>query len=572
MLFKSIKNSLFRKKKFKFCEDIKVLFNENTKIIKLIEDSMNLYFIGISGTGMSALVKLFIGIGKNVSGSTDKENDITKKLMNSNVKVYIGHSKDNISKDIDLVIYSEAINKDNEELIRARELNIPTISYGEGLSYFFNNQLSVAVAGTHGKSSTTAILTEIVSNSYKTAFLCGSIIKRFETNGGFIENSNIIEKLTNNEILFYNYYALNNQKNDSNKNDIDNIELNNVENDTKVFIGEACEYRETFQNFFPSIILITSVDEDHLDYYKNWKNYLNSFKHFLSHIKYNGDFLTVKKNIVLHVNSKNEIKLANYICSRKDLRERAIFYTPNKSFFLSNCCKYKDIPIVYYQYLGFDKNLKIFNTRIYFNNAYKKDFGKFNEFDLFFPFPSDKYAGNITGAYIVSRILDIFNEVIFTALMDYKGIERRFDYLGSDVFNNKIYTDYAHHPSEIKTLLEMFRELYSNEKIIFIFQPHQYSRTFYLFDEFMDSFYNADMTLILPIYEQRDTPNDINKINSSIFVQGLLKKGVNALEIKDENELFSFLENNIENSIIVFCGAGDIINSAKRYIKNYIKV
>ncbi|MCX8058426.1 MAG: Mur ligase domain-containing protein [Spirochaetes bacterium] len=576
MLFNILKNHKSNKEKFKFCSKKEEIFEENKKLLNIIENSNHIYFLGISGIGMSALARLFIQLGKKVSGSSDKENEITRKLKESNIDVYIKHSENNITSDIDLLIYTEAVSKDNPELLKAKELKIPVMSYGEGLSYFFNKYLSVAIAGTHGKSSSTALIVESVSNVFNTYFLCGSVIKKFGLNGGYLENSyKFFERKfsgqTKNELQIDFYINEQNNKiavNESNINkEKDILRLNEI-----IFVGEACEYKETFANFFPTIILITSLDEDHLDYYKNGKNYIKSFKHFIEHFMLNHNKDKVIKNLVLHVNNKFERKLAKYICSKKYLRERVVFYTPDKSFFLSNCCKNKDVPTVYYQYKGYDSSLELFYTKLYFNSAYKKEFGYIDEFDLYFPFPSQKYGGNITGVYIVLRSLKMFNEVIFYSISDYGGIERRFDFLGIDIFDNKVYTDYAHHPSEIKTLLEMFKEFYKEKKIIFIFQPHQYSRTYLLFDDFMDSFYNADLTIITQIYEQRDSIRDKEKINARIFVEGLLKKGINAIEVKDDKELFSFLENNINNSIIVFAGAGDIYNTAKNYLKNYIKV
>jgi len=590
MIFNIFKNVKNKTKKFKFYLKKEDIFEQNQKIQELIKNSKKIYFLGISGIGMSALATLYMKIGKKVLGSTDHENEITKKLSSIGIEIFSPHSINNIdkNKDIDLLIYTEAVDSKHIELIRAKELNIPFISYGEGLSYFFNNTLSCAIAGTHGKSSTTAILTEILRYVYDTFFLCGSVVKKFGTNGGFIPYIKRNNKQYKIDIFFEK--NLSNNLEDDFINDYkdevfekDNESLNVITDEDLIknifeskkdflFIGEACEYKETFQNFFPSIILITSLEEDHLDYYKNSKNYLKSFKQFIEHFELNSYKNLPYKNIILHVNSKMERKLAKYICSSKSLRERAIFYTPDKYFFISSCSKIKNIPIVYYQYLGFNKEANLFQTKIYFNNSYKKELGFYDDFDIFFPFPSEKYGGNITGAYLVARSLKVFNEIIYNVVKTYGGIERRFDFLGIDIFNNKIYTDYAHHPSEIQTLLEMMKEYYPQKKIVFIFQPHQYSRTYLLFNQFLESFYKTDLSIILPIYKQRDSQFDINRINSNDLVHGLIKKGVNSLGINDENELFNFIENNIKNSVIIFAGAGDIYNIAKNYLKNFVQV
>lgn len=528
---------------YKFSSSLVEKINENLSIISLIERSHKIYFIGISGIGMSALARLFKGIGKHVSGSSDLENDQTKSLKSEGVNVFIGHKVENLSKDIELVIKSEAIPDNNIEIITAEKLNIPIITYGEGLSFFFNKFKSVAITGTHGKSSVSGILVDSLWDTDRISYLVGTNVKKTKKNGAF------------KGILF---------------------------------IGEACEYKETFSNFYPDTIIIPSLEMDHVDYYKNKKNYLNAFKDFILHLK-------GENKIILHVSTYEEIQLLEFIVSLPFIKNYYFYSDFMKIHELINILSKKvNIDILkkilshlyFYNYKGKSKifnSEKVFLTEVYkvknVNNALKyiknlkelkkekifnyKEFYK-KETELLFPFPSKEYAANITSVYIFLKTLGFSKKKIFDLIKGYKGIERRFDIMGIDKNRNIVINDYAHHPSEIKTFLKMVKQKYPDKKTISIFQPHQYSRTYYLFKGFINSFNIPDHVIFLPIYKQRDTEEDIKRISHNNLCFEISKKRdrVNCFDI--EQQLFDFLEK-FSESVILFIGAGSIIDIARRY-------
>lgn len=529
---------------YKFSISLNERILKNQVIISFIEKSHNFYFLGISGIGMSALAILFREIGKKISGSSDIENEQTKKLKNEGVKIYIGHKRNNINPNIDLIIKSEAVLDDNVEILEAIKLNIPIITYGEGLSYFFNMFKSVAITGTHGKSSVTGIIVDALWETNKISYLAGTNVKKTGKNGA--------------------YKGI-------------------------LFIGEACEYKETFLNFYPDNIIIPSLEIDHIDYYKNGKNYLNAFKDFVLHLK--GD-----SKLIMRAITAEEIELVKFVVSIPFIKNY-FFYSRItdfnfliKNFFsLYNNQKLKDIfsNFYFYNYTNEKKEINgetYFLIKIYKIQLEKIDFknkkfidqikninpSSYNnlfkmEIILLFPLPSEEYAANITSVYIFLKNLGFNASEIKSMIKNYKGIERRFDIMGHDKNKNIVITDYAHHPSEVKTFLKMVKQKYPDKQIISIFQSHQYSRTYYLFNEFIKSFDIPDYVIFLPIYRQRDTEEDIKKVSHKMLCSALSKKRKNVYCFDYEKELFNFLEN-FKNSVILFIGAGSIINIANKYI------
>jgi len=531
-----------QKSKFKYQISNSILFLQMEKIKNMLTKAQHLYFLGISGIGMSALARLFFSLGKKISGSTNSDNEIVFDLEKQGMKIYHSHHESNLIETPDCLIYTEAVTMEHQEILAAVKQGIPVLSYGEALSFFINEDFSLAISGTHGKSSTTGLVTQIMNSYYQTGFLCGAVLKKYNINGGWLQYLNEID---------------------------DNPERSEKIRDS-VFVAEACEYKETFQNFFPTSILITSLEEDHLDYYKNNKNYFNSFVSFLSHVYKNRYFNKLPFHITLGINSPMEIKLFNKI-RKSRLKDICAFYTSDRTLYLKYSHKMKEIPFAYYEYKGRVEynGLIYFKTRVYFNVKAKKIMNTLDEFDLLFPFPSKEFASNITGALLVLRGFGLPYELIQEGMKKYLGISRRFDFLGKDSNKNKIYTDYAHHPSEIRTLISMMKEYYPDKNLICIFQPHQYSRTLNYFNSFAQAFSRCDETIVLPIYRQRDSEEDIKKVNHVMLANAINANHVTSLAINTENELFQYIQSSFSDSIVVFTGAGNIIDMAEKYNRIY---
>ncbi|MCK5085671.1 hypothetical protein KAK05_03095 [Candidatus Parcubacteria bacterium] len=207
-----------------------------------------IYFIGIGGIGLSAIAKFMKVKGKQVSGSDLNHSLVIDNLKKDRIKIYIGHSRDNITDDIELVIHTTAVSKDNPELKRAKELDIKIITYPESLGLIFNNKFGIAVCGTHGKSSTTAMSGLLLDDAeFDPSIVVGSILPRYKSNLRIGEN--------------------------------------------KYFLIEACEYERSFLNYYPKIIILNNIELDHTDYYKDLNDMRSAFEEFVGHLPEDGTLI-----------------------------------------------------------------------------------------------------------------------------------------------------------------------------------------------------------------------------------------------------------------------------------------
>jgi UDP-N-acetylmuramate--alanine ligase len=412
-----------------------------------IDKIKKIHFIGIGGIGISAIARLFVYYGKQVSGSDNEESLVTKELKELGVDIKIGQRKENISNDVDLVVYTIAIPETNEELVCAKEKGIETLSYPKMLSVISKNMLTVAVSGTHGKTTTTAMLSKIlIENDLDPTVIVGSLLKDV--------NSNLIV------------------------------------GKSQYFIVEACEYKRSFLNLYPKILIITNIDNDHLDYYKNINDIQSAFR---------------------------------------ELAERV----PKDGYIICNSNDENIKPVI--------KNLE---TNIVNYNDIKID-------NLELKFPGQHYKDDALASFCVANILKIEKDNILKSLKNFNGTWRRFEMKGKTKNGTIVYDDYGHHPTEIKATLSGFKEMYPSQKRVVFFQPHTFSRTKLLLNEFSKSFDDADIVYILPIYKSRE------QFDPSISSEMLVSKIQNAKHIKDEDvcNLINTFDN---NTVVLMIGAGDI--------------
>jgi len=359
---------------------------------------MKIHFIGIGGIGVSALARYYLSQGHQVSGSDLAESEITKALEKLGARVQIGkHDAKNVLKDIDLVIYSPAVTDDNVELKTARARRIKIQSYPENLGELTKKHFTIAVCGTHGKGTTTAMISLIlIKAGLDPTVIIGTKLKEF---------------------------------NDSNFR----------QGKSKYLVIEADEYKSSFLNYWPKIIVLTTIDADHLDCFKNLNNIIKAFKRFTDH-------LPDKGILVANLDDKNTLQL-------KSLIKKSGF--KHKSYSL----KQKEADVL-------RKILKL---------------------------PGDHIVSDALAALALARSLKIPDKVSFKALSGYHGAWRRFEVKKAEI-NNLPFTlinDYAHHPTEISVTLKAVRQKYPDKRITCVFQPHQYQRTFYLFDDFVKIFQQA---------------------------------------------------------------------------------
>jgi len=417
-----------------------------------LEKIKKVHFIGVGGISVSAIARMMLDLGKVVSGSDSSFSRITKELEEIGAQIFIGQKAENLSDDTDLVVYTIAIPEENPELKKARDLKIKCLSYPEMLGTISEDFYTIAVSGTHGKTTTTAMLSDVlIKSGLKPNVIIGSLLRE--------QGSNY------------------------------------VKGDSKYFLVEACEYRRSFLNLKPKILIINNIEEDHLDYYKDLDDIKSAFKSMVSKVSGNG-FI---------------------VCNPSD---------PN----LGGALEGAKAEIV--------------------------DYTEFIEKDLGLKVPGEHNISNAGVVLAVSDILDIEKYKTREILQSYSGVWRRFEFKGETKEGILVYDDYAHHPTEVKTTLEGASN-YFEGKIVVIFQPHLYSRTKKFLNQFAKSFNNVDEVVILPIYAAREAED--KTINSEMLVEEINKNGGNANYKKDFDEAILYVKERLnKGGVLMTIGAGDV--------------
>lgn len=444
------------------------------------------HFIGIGGISMSGLAALLLDKGFKVSGSDFRESEITNKLKSEGAEVYIGHKRSNLV-NVDLVVYTAAIPSDNEEILEAKEKQIDLMDRAEFLGYIMKgHKFNVAVSGTHGKTTTTSMLSHITLK----ANLDPTILV-----GG----------------------------------DVDAINGNFKIGNSEYFITEACEYKESFLRFSPSIGIILNVDADHLDYYRDINHIKESFVKFVNLIPNDGYIIgCYEDNNVKDVIKNAKCNVLTYGITGGDIK------ATNISFNNKGCATFtvnKD-------------NKDLFEVTL--NTT-----GKHNIL-------------NALSAIAVSLIFNIDSSEIIEGLKECKGAHKRFEYKGE--FNGAtIIDDYAHHPVEIEATLDTAR-LIPHNKVYGVFQPHTYTRTKTLFDEFSTCFSKLDELLLLDIYAARE--KDTGMVSSLELGDAVRKNGVKCINVSSHEEAANYFKEKLKaNDIMLTIGAGDVVRVADIILK-----
>ncbi|MFI3209919.1 MAG: UDP-N-acetylmuramate--L-alanine ligase [Peptostreptococcaceae bacterium] len=449
---------------------------------------MKIHFIGIGGISMSALANICLNKGYEVSGSDSNESYLIDDLRNQGALISIGHKKENITDDIDMVVYTAAISEDNEEFLATKEKNKLTVNRAAFLGHIMREYKNpIAVSGTHGKTSTTSMLSTI----FEYADLDPTILV-----GG---NLSVIGG---------------------------NVKIGSSEN----FITEACEYVDSFLNFNPKISIVLNVEEDHLDYFSGLSEIKASFNKF-------GKLLPKDGYFIINGDDANTKDILH------DVKATIIRYGTNSD----NDAIISDVT--------FDEN-GFGNFRITLNN---KDLGLF---DILVPGIHNIF--NATGAILAALSSNIELETIRENIKKYSGVGRRFEVKGK--YNNALVVDdYAHHPTELKATLSAAKKLKKNT-LWCVFEPHTYTRTKSLLNEFSESFYGADKVIITDIYAARElNPGDIH---SKDLVEKLYQNNVDVTYISSYEDIEKHLRENLsENDLIITAGAGPIFNVAEKLVK-----
>ncbi len=450
---------------------------------------IHIHFIGIGGISMSGLAEILIYEDFKITGSDTNPSEITDKLSTMGALINIGQRACNISDDTDLVVYTAAIHEDNVEFAAAREKNIPMITRAQLLGQImFNYEYSVAVSGTHGKTTTTAMLSHI--------FLEGDLDPTISVGG-------IIDAIGG------------------------NIRVGN----SQYFLTEACEYTNSFHEFYPFISIILNVDADHLDFFSGIDEIAESFHVFAENTHsaglavINGDmdyFDTVASNLFCRVVTFGEKETNTY--SARNIRFDE-FGHPSYTLLIDG----KEV------------------TNITLNV-----FGKHNVY-------------NSLAAIAVARELDVSMYAIKAGLRACKGANRRFQYKGTILDNVTVIDDYAHHPTEISATLSAAKNKDYNE-LWCIFQPHTYTRTHALLNDFANALKVCDHVIITDIYAARE--KDTGLVSGKDLADKIAAFGTDAFYLPSFDDIENYiLKNCKKNDLLITMGAGNVDSIGNDLIK-----
>ncbi|MCD2347859.1 UDP-N-acetylmuramate--L-alanine ligase [Clostridium guangxiense] len=450
------------------------------------DSNKKIHFIGIGGVSMSGLAEILLEHNYKVSGSDAKKSLATDKLEKNGAEIYIGHNSSNIN-NVDLIVYTAAIPNDNPELIRAKELNIPLVTRAEFLGTLMkDHKFNVAVSGTHGKTTTTSIISHIVLK----ANLDPTILV-----GG----------------------------------DLDIIGGNVRAGKSDYFITEACEYKASFLQFFPYIGVILDIDADHLDYYKDIDDIERTFTKFSNLIPEDGYLIAnYDDERTARVASKAKCNIVSYGIENGKITAKNIGYDDHG-------CAVFDV---------YNGNKFLFNIRL--------------------NIPGKHNILNTLASIATALVLDIDANSIIAGIQSFNGTHRRFEIKGTKD-GVTVIDDYAHHPTEIKATLAAAQN-YPHERIFCVFQPHTYSRTQSLFNEFANAFSNVDALVLADIYAARE--KDTGVVSSNMLGDEIRKNGVPCKNLHSFDDIVTYLKGNLtEGDVLFTIGAGDVYKVGEMFLE-----
>ena len=448
----------------------------------------NIHLIGIGGAGMSGIAEILHNQDYSVSGSDLEDTNVTKRLKNLGVKIFKGHKENNVLKK-DLVVISSAISKTNIELKKAISLGIPVIPRAEMLANLMMLKNSIAVAGSHGKTTVTCIMAHIFTEAgLDPTYIIGGKVKSFESNAKLGLGEHII--------------------------------------------AEADESDGSFLNLKPLKALVTNIDNDHLGTYGNdFNNLKKSFKKFCLLLPFQGYLIA----------NGDDQSIKNII---KNIPRNSFSFGKDKN----NDYQIKEIK----QNIG-GTSFKLKD------NFVKKDYS----FSM--SMHGEHNVMNATSAIIAAIQENIDVSIIKKSLKTCSSIERRFEIISHDIFSKKItlVDDYGHHPKEIKYSHDTASEIWKNKKKIVVFQPHRYTRTKDLFDEFIKTLSNIENLLLLDIYPASE--KIIKGYEGKDLFHALKRNGSNVVFCQNHTEVIEKLENmTAGNEVIITQGAGTTSELARK--------
>ena len=443
----------------------------------------HIHFVGIGGVGMCGIAEVLFNEGYHVSGSDIAENKYIAHLRKLGIRVFIGHQASQI-KDADTIVVSSAIDEDNPELIAARERQIPVIPRAAMLAELMRFRHGIAIAGTHGKTTTTSLVTALLTE-------------------GELDPS----------------YVIGGKLNSSGH----NAQLGH----SPYFVAEADESDASFLFLKPMMAVVTNIDADHMETYEgDFAKLSATFVEFLHHLPFYG----------LAVVCADDAAIAKIIPKIE---------RPFRTYGFKHEAHYRGSEWVQD---GLKSSFLVTRPSPYL------------PLKIQFNLPGQHNVLNTLAAIAIATELGVADDAIISGLAKFEGVGRRFQLLGEKDFAKgraMVIDDYGHHPREIRSTIDAFRSVWPKKRLVHVFQPHRYSRTKSLFNDFVDVLCLADEVILLEIYAAGET--EINGINSAKIVESVTHRKHNKIHLLGVNDIETILQEVVEDGdVILMQGAGNI--------------
>ncbi len=438
----------------------------------------HIHFVGIGGIGMSGIAELLLNLGYKVSGSDLKSSDITERLRRFGGTIFRGHEADQVA-GANVVVVSSAVDENNPEVRTARQMSIPVIPRAEMLAELMRLKYSIAVAGAHGKTTTTSIVAAVLDRGgLDPTVVIGGKLKSIDTNARLGEGEFIV--------------------------------------------AEADESDGSFLKMSPAIAVVTNIDREHLDHYEDLDEIKSAFLNFIDRIPFYGlAVLCLDNESVQDIIPDIKKRYTTYgISAQADIQAKNVLFE------------------------GLQSQFSLYHRGIHLG-------------DIRLNLPGIHNVYNSMASVAVGLELSIPFDTIKEALETLQGVQRRLEIKG-EINNITVVDDYGHHPTEIKATLQAAKEAWPDRRIVVVFQPHRYSRTRALFDDFTRSFYQSDVLLVLPIYSAGEKV--LAGVDSFSMCDGIRKHGHREVICKESlTTAVSGLKDILQpGDVLLTLGAGDV--------------
>ncbi len=446
-----------------------------------------IHFVGIGGVGMSGIAEVLNNLGYDISGSDLRESETTGRLGKLGITVDIGHKAENV-EGADIVVISSAVNAVNPEVTAARELSIPVIPRAEMLAELARLKYGILVAGTHGKTTTTSLIASVLAlGGVDPTVVIGGKLKGIGSNA----------RLGQGEFL----------------------------------VAEADESDGSFLRLAPAISIVTNIDREHMDFYRDINELKIAFLSFINKVPFYG----------ISILCGDDVNIKELL---PEVQRRVTTYG-----------------------LGIGLDLVAVNIRTEgFKSVFEAELHKVSLGTFEVPLIGNHNVCNSLAAIAVAHELGIEMETVREALAGFSGVQRRFESKGS-VSGISVIDDYGHHPTEITATLRALKESGIGERLVVLFQPHRYSRTRDLLEDFFFAFTDADKVILIDIYPAGEEP--LKGINSEILFAGIRNAGKDVDYIRNRDEVLDCLKRELkEGDAFLTLGAGDVWKIGEEFINN----